>query len=147
MDSATRWVAVLALACSAGLGACSRDRPSHDAPPPATAGDVRTLSVDEVDALLGKPNVYVFDGNLELYYEKGHLPGAHLAFYDDITGSLLPKEKSATLVFYCKNEMCQSAELSAVRAIALGYTNVFRMPAGIDGWLKAGKRVVRETSG
>ena len=31
---------------------------------------------------------------------------------------------------------------AARRAAELGYTNLFIMPAGIDGWIKAGKPVV-----
>ena len=35
---------------------------------------------------------------------------------------------------------------AAGRAVEMGYANVFVMPAGIDGWLKAGKPVEKGRS-
>jgi rhodanese-related sulfurtransferase len=34
-----------------------------------------------------------------------------------------------------------------VRARSLGYTNVYEMPAGIAGWVKAGKKTQQLSSG
>ena len=62
------------------------------------------LSVDEVAAKLGKPGVYVFDNNSKDVYANGHVPSAKWLDYDKVTASDLPKDKAATLIFYCANE-------------------------------------------
>jgi len=70
--------------------------------PPARADGVTMVSVDEVEKLLGAPNVKVFDANTRETFEGGHLPGA--TFVESKTlASALPQDKSARLVFYCKN--------------------------------------------
>jgi len=60
------------------------------------------LSVGEVEALLGKPDVRIFDVNTAEVYAKGHVPGA---VWSDLGGvvSKLPADKELRLVFYCKN--------------------------------------------
>jgi len=61
-----------------------------------------SLSVDEVEALLGKPDVKIFDVNGPEVYAKGHVPGAIWSELDPT--SKLPADKATRLVFYCKNE-------------------------------------------
>jgi rhodanese-related sulfurtransferase len=57
------------------------------------------LTVDEVEKLVGQPNVILVDANHDDVYRKNHLPGAVL-----LTGpveKILPPDKGRTLVFYC----------------------------------------------
>jgi len=63
------------------------------------------LTVDQVERRLGRPNVYVFDGNAPKTYAENHLPGAVRINHKDITAKALPQDKDATLVFYCMNEL------------------------------------------
>ncbi len=60
------------------------------------------LTVDQVAAELGKPGVYLFDANTKDIYVAAHLPGAKLVSHE-VEASDLPADKSAKLVFYCKN--------------------------------------------
>ncbi len=81
--------------------------PAHAAkkeakPEPETFG---RFTVDQVERRLGQPNVYVFDGNRPETYVEYHLPGAVRLNHKDITTEVLPKDKDATLVFYCMNEL------------------------------------------
>jgi rhodanese-related sulfurtransferase len=70
--------------------------------PPTRADDFSMVSVDEVEKLLGAPDVKVFDANTRETFQSGHLPGA--TFVESKTlASALPHDKSARLVFYCKN--------------------------------------------
>jgi hypothetical protein len=62
-------------------------------------------TVDQVERRLGKPSVYVFDGNDAETYAKKHVPGAVRLNHKDITDSVLPADKDATLIFYCMNEL------------------------------------------
>ncbi len=64
----------------------------------------RRLNIDEVAAKIGKPNVFVYDNNSKEDYAKGHVPTATWVDYDHVQASDLPKDKSATLIFYCANE-------------------------------------------
>ena len=63
------------------------------------------LTVDQVERRLGKPNVYVFDGNSPETYAENHLPGAVRLNHKDITAAVMPADKDATLIFYCMNEL------------------------------------------
>ncbi len=61
---------------------------------------VRTLSVKEVEGMLGQPGVEVYDADVEELWRKHHLPGA-VFIGDHALSGLLPGDKSARLVFYC----------------------------------------------
>ena len=76
---------------------------------PTTAGEssepFKRLSIKQVEKLLGKTGVHVYDGNTLETYAKGHLPGAVNLHSGDIKEGVLPAEKGATLVFYCQNTL------------------------------------------
>jgi len=63
------------------------------------------FSVDQVERRLGQPNVYVFDGNPPEIYAENHLSGAVRLNHKDITKDVLPRDRDATLIFYCMNEL------------------------------------------
>ena len=67
---------------------------------PARADDFKTLSVDEVQRMLGRQDVKVFDANPPDLWQKHHLPGATF-IGDKKLATLLPPDKGAKLVFYC----------------------------------------------
>ena len=60
------------------------------------------LSVDEVEALLGKPDVRIVDVNGADVFLKGHVPGATRSELGEVVARL-PADKTLRLVFYCKN--------------------------------------------
>lgn len=61
------------------------------------------MGVEDVAKILGKPDVYIFDANTESTFKEGHVPGAKFVVYRTYPESDLPKNKEATLIFYCKN--------------------------------------------
>jgi hypothetical protein len=63
------------------------------------------LTVDEVAGKLGKPGVFIYDDNSAESFAGGHLPGAKWLSDDAVTADKLPKDKTATLIFYCHNEL------------------------------------------
>jgi rhodanese-related sulfurtransferase len=127
-------VAALILSSSS---ACKKTPSGDESSTQAVA--LKTLTVDEVATKLTQPNTFVFDNNGVDRYKKGHVPGAKWIEPDMITADALPKDKAATLIFYCANEQCMACHSGAKAALALGYTNVYIMPAGIAGWEKSGK--------
>ena len=118
------------------LAACSRPAPTVEGEPPAPV-----LTLDEVEARMHLPNVYLFDANPREMYDRNHLPGAKWVQWNGVTSEDLPADRAASLVFYCANEWCTASHESARLALGLGYKHVFLMPRGIIGWKKAGKPV------
>ena len=96
------------------------------------------LTMAQVETLLGKPGVYVFDVNTPELWEQGHLPGAIYLDQSDIR-PILPRNKKATLVFYCANRLCSAGGAYAQEAQRLGYRNAYVMPEGIFGWARSGR--------
>lgn len=129
------------------LAGCQKAAAAPDARPPAPPSKLATLSLAEVDALLGKPGVSLFDANPREMYEHGHLPGATWVPFDGVTADVLPADQRATLVFYCANELCTASHDAARAALTLGYAHTFVMPAGFFGWKKSGRPVVRPDAG
>ena len=56
--------------------------------------------------------------------------------------SELPKNASEALVFYCANDKCGAAKMAAERALEAGFSDVFVMAVGIEGWKAAGNPTV-----
>ena len=84
--------AVGGLAVAVAVLACSRPQ----------ADGFAMASVDDVEKFVGQPGVKIFDVNTPESFQSGHVPGA--VFVDPKTlASALPQDKSARLVFYCKN--------------------------------------------
>ncbi len=62
--------------------------------------------------------------------------------YDKIVeqSSLLPKDKNAPIILYCKTGRMSSEALETVRK--LGYTNVKHLSGGMDAWQKKGGKLL-----
>jgi rhodanese-related sulfurtransferase len=58
-------------------------------------------------------------------------PAARLA---DFTAG----DKAKALVFFCPSKICRLSYNAAIRAVALGYTHVYRYRGGRNVWLAAG---------
>jgi rhodanese-related sulfurtransferase len=59
------------------------------------------LSLDEVERMLGQPDVVVIDANERELYDRHHVPGARFA--GSSLREVLPEKKDTRLVFYCTN--------------------------------------------
>ncbi|PYS96552.1 MAG: rhodanese-like domain-containing protein [Acidobacteria bacterium] len=92
---------ILALPLPFAIGAQARAAEKKEEKPEAEP--FGRFTVDQVERRLGKPNVYVFDGNDPTTYEANHLPGAVRLNHEEIKEGVLPKDKAATLIFYCMN--------------------------------------------
>ena len=95
---------------------------------------VTELSVDEAEL---SQSQFVDVNRDQLRQQYGVVPGAILVSYSDVSN--LPDAKETALVFYCATERCGASHHAASLALADGYTEVSVMPAGIKGWVKAGK--------
>jgi hypothetical protein len=71
----------------------------------ARAGEpFRFISVEDVAKGLGQAGFHVFDANGRSVYDQGHVPGAVHVSYKSLTEKDLPRDRGASLVFYCKNK-------------------------------------------
>jgi hypothetical protein len=96
MSPIRRFGAATILAAAAALAATAVRAAEPQREPFALA------SVDEVERLLGKPDVFVVDANPEDVFRKHHLPGARW-WRSRPLAQLLPADKARRVVFYCAN--------------------------------------------
>jgi len=96
-----------------------------------------SITLREARDLLGNPDVSFIDVNEPEIYAHYHIPGA-IHVTDEHLEHFLPKDKGATLVFYCYERRCTASHAAAREAVKLGYTHVLVMPAGILGWVNSG---------
>jgi len=100
------------------------------------------MTVEEVaSGIAASPRLAVFDANSREHFDEQHVPGAVWVDHDAVTREQLPEDPTAPVVFYCYNEQCSASHVAAEDAIALGFTNVSVMGAGISGWVAAGQPV------
>jgi hypothetical protein len=80
--------------------------PSESSKPVDELAHLKKMSVDDVEKRIADkdPSFFVFDANMREVFDKGHVPGATFVPDEGVTASLLPKDKAATLLFYCSNE-------------------------------------------
>ncbi len=140
---------VLALLCGGVLagGAACDDRAAPAGAPGATSGTaavaIPELTVDELDHLLARAAGTPVDANGPVTRgSKGVIPGAiRLSDYETFSARELPADKTHPLIFYCANEQCGASHAAAEKARKLGHRDVRVLPAGIMGWVAAGKSV------
>jgi rhodanese-related sulfurtransferase/uncharacterized protein YndB with AHSA1/START domain len=99
---------------------------------------IPTLSAVDLKRRMERPGLFVFDANRTTLWERGHVPQSVFVGQEDIPVDLLPADKNAELVFYCRDSMCLTAYLSAAQARTLGYPNTFVMEGGRAAWAKSG---------
>ena len=135
---------ILLVATLVAAAACAKqsDQKNTPAAQDKAEANIPQLTVDDVDHALAAGSCTPVDANGDDTRKKmGVLPGAVLLAGDDNYDlKLLPADKSKELVFYCANTHCGASHHAASRAITAGYTNVKVMPAGIAGWVTAGKK-------
>lgn len=87
--------------------------------------------------LEGEPFVLI-DARDAVQYRQEHLPEAVNVSYVDIrAGADLPP-RDATVVVYCSDEDCPISQYAYEALAEIGYTDLYDMRAGIQGWKAAG---------
>lgn len=107
---------------------------------------VEVTSVDQAEALVGRPDVQFVDVRETSEWDKGHVPGAvHvprglLEFQaDPSTPSFKPELEGKKLVVYCAAG--GRSALAAKTLKDMGYDGVVNMQGGFTAWSQAGKKV------
>ena len=100
------------------------------------------VSIKELKSAIEKKEVTVIDVNGSDSYKSGHIPTAiDFEAKGGEIEKMLPKDKNALIVAYCGGPQCMAYKAAAKKAVALGYTNVKHLSAGISGWTGAGEKV------
>jgi len=63
------------------------------------------LTINQVEHRLGHQGVYIIDGNPPAVFAEHHLSGAANLSHEKIAPGVLPADRTATLIFYCMNEL------------------------------------------
>ena len=127
-------VPVLALSLAAFIAtAMAAEKANYEFP---------NISIDDLKSAIADKKVTLIDANGSDSWKEAHIPGA-LDFESnkDKLAKVLPKEKDALIVAYCGGPQCMAYKAAAKKAVALGYTNVKHLSAGISGWKDAGEKV------
>ena len=95
------------------------------------------IPMTEVARLMKRPDVVVFDVNVQELWVEHHIPGAVHINSPDIA-RFLPANKKTMLIFYCSGPLCRASADAANASIVLGFRRVYVMTDGIFNWLKAG---------
>ena len=99
------------------------------------------VSIKELKSALKDQKVTVIDVNGSDSYKDGHIPGAiDFEANAEKLEKVLPKDKDALIVAYCGGPQCNAYQAAAKKAVAMGYTNVKHLSAGISGWKEAGEK-------
>ena len=100
------------------------------------------IAIKDLKAAIEKKQVTVIDVNGTDSYQEGHIPTAiNFEAAEKDLAKVLPKDKDALIVAYCGGPQCQAYQAAAKKAVAMGYTNVKHLSAGISGWKGAGEKV------
>jgi rhodanese-related sulfurtransferase len=103
---------------------------------------VADISIKDLKKAIEEKKVTVIDVNGSESFKEGHIPTAiDFEAKSEKLKEVLPKEKDALIVAYCGGPQCGAYKTAAKAAMALGYTNVKHLSAGISGWKQAGEKL------
>lgn len=91
--------------------------------------------------VLGGPEVLPGARGAVPAHQAGHFKDEVQRGFGDYLQQTTQGDKSAGMVFYCQSVQCWMSYNAALRAIALGYTNVLWYRGGIEAWKAAGQPV------
>lgn len=124
-------------ACETGVCAAGAEK--------VKAGDsIPTVTVDALAAMIdAKTPLVILDARSGKWDDGRRIPGAkslNAGSKETEIASVLP-DKNALVVTYCSNPKCPASPQLAKRLRELGYKSVIELPAGIDGWAAAGRKI------
>jgi rhodanese-related sulfurtransferase len=127
---------------SASACACGCNAKKAAAPAQAEQHAYKVIDTAAVVAAVAAKTTIV-DARGGKFLDRRRIPGAKVLAANSseqaITAAL--PNKDAKIVTYCTNLKCPASKMLATKLVAMGYTNVAKYPAGIDGWEAAGKPV------
>lgn len=104
-------------------------------------GSYMNVAPDELDAMLKAKDFFFVNVHIPF---AGNIAGTDLSIaYDQITDpanlALLPDDKTAKIVLYCRSG--RMSEIAAAELVSLGYTNIWNLDGGMVAWDEAGYEI------
>lgn len=135
-------ISLLALA-SVGLAGCGDETESTTSPAasPAPAAGYTDISPDELATMLEEKDFVLV--NTHVPYE-GEIEQTDLFIpYDQAAAQvdLLPQDKSAKIVVYCRSD--RMSRIAADAWAAAGYTDLYNLDGGFVAWEEAGYELLQ----
>ena len=126
---------ILLLMLSLAFSGWTADKPL----PPASAA--KRIDVEQFDKLRSGTNTVLLDVRSKAEFEKGHIPGATNIDVNSsrFVESVSSLDKNKTYLVNCAVGMRSAKACRQMET--LGFTNLYDLAPGFDGWKKAGKPV------
>ena len=88
--------------------------------------------------MLGQPGVLLINSLTSIEYDIQHIPGSiNVPLYEMDNNKKLPTDKNtAALIFYCMGRRCQYSKKASLKAMSMGYKNVYWFEGGIPDWYR-----------
>lgn len=98
---------------------------------------LKIITAPEVNEMLDKDGVWVINSLTSIEYSIQHIPGSiNIPLSEMGNKHKLPDDKNSTLIFYCMGNHCLYSNKASLKAIALGYKNVYWFEGGIPDWYR-----------
>jgi len=111
-----------------------------------SASGIKIIGTEELAKLLASDkSVVLLDARTGKWDDGRRIPGAKSLSPEataEEAAKLIPS-KDATVIAYCAGPKCPAGKKLAEKLISLGYTDVRDYHDGIQGWVDAGKEVVK----
>ncbi|MDD8042253.1 MAG: rhodanese-like domain-containing protein [Verrucomicrobiota bacterium] len=125
-------------------GTTQSAKPSTSAAPPTR--HAKDITADELTAMADDGITLLLDSRNPEDYAGGYIPGAvnfpftqFEAYYPAVSARLLFPEQP--IVCYCEGGDCSLSHELASELYSMGYTNVFVLVGGFEGWVEQGREV------
>ena len=114
---------------------------------PAKSADQQftVISTEQLKSMLdSKQTMMLIDARAAGEYQEAHIDGAvsipEKVFNEN--AALLPNDRNALLVLYCNGTKCGKSKKAAIKAAAMGYTNILVYGDGFPVWEEKGYKIV-----
>lgn len=101
--------------------------------------DYKNIGPDDLAAMLKQKDFWLIDTHIP---EQAHIPGTDRFIpFNEIESrrAELPPDRNAKIVLYCRSG--SMSRTAAETLLDLGYTNVYNLAGGVNGWLQEGFEV------
>jgi rhodanese-related sulfurtransferase len=105
--------------------------------------NLKTITVNELEQLIGKKGVEVWNVLTDEYYKGINIAGTTRVPLDTVGREVASRKlaKDTEIVTYCAGPKCPQSHQAAEKLTTLGFTNVRVFEGGIEEWEKAGKKL------
>jgi len=98
---------------------------------------LKIITAPEVKEKLGEKNVLLIHALTSIEYDIQHIPDSiNIPLHEMENSDKLPQDKNITLIFYCMGGHCLYSKKASLKALELGYKNVYWFEGGIPDWYR-----------